>query len=166
MSLNIQTQNGLVEIGKVTKEKVTTALGYTPADETTLANHVANIDIHITAQERTAWNNKSDFSGDYTDLENVPNITENESEDLIIADNNGNIIAKFDSDGLDTTNIDANSVNSISLGAVNINANTIILDGEDLGAKIETLEAESLPNIIDDESNKFIISDTEGNIIA
>ena len=34
--------------------------------------HVNNSNIHITSEERTKWNNKSDFSGDYNDLTNQP----------------------------------------------------------------------------------------------
>ena len=37
-----------------------------------LTAHTANTTIHITEAERTAWNAKSDFSGDYNDLTNKP----------------------------------------------------------------------------------------------
>ena len=40
MSLNIQTPAGLLEIGgKVTKGKITSALGYTPANEEDLIQY-------------------------------------------------------------------------------------------------------------------------------
>lgn len=38
------------------------------ASESDLTAHTANTTVHITAAERTAWNNKSDFSGSYNDL--------------------------------------------------------------------------------------------------
>ena len=44
------------------------------ADETALTSHTNNATIHITAAERTAWNNKSNFSGSYNDLSNKPTI--------------------------------------------------------------------------------------------
>ena len=44
------------------------------ADETALTSHTNNATIHITAAERTAWNNKSNFSGNYNDLTNKPTI--------------------------------------------------------------------------------------------
>ena len=44
------------------------------ADETALTSHTNNVTIHITAAERTAWNNKSNFSGNYNDLTNKPTI--------------------------------------------------------------------------------------------
>lgn len=39
-----------------------------------VASHMNDTTIHITANERTAWNNKSDFSGNYNDLTNKPTI--------------------------------------------------------------------------------------------
>lgn len=32
--------------------------------------HTANTTVHVTAEDKTNWNNKSDFSGDYNDLTN------------------------------------------------------------------------------------------------
>lgn len=40
----------------------------------TLASHTGNTTMHITAAERSAWNAKSDFSGNYNDLSNKPSI--------------------------------------------------------------------------------------------
>lgn len=39
-----------------------------------LTAHTGNTTVHITAAERTAWNNKSNFSGNYNDLTNKPTI--------------------------------------------------------------------------------------------
>lgn len=39
-----------------------------------LTAHTANTSIHVTSAEKTTWNNKSDFSGDYNDLTNKPTI--------------------------------------------------------------------------------------------
>lgn len=36
--------------------------------------HINNSNIHITSEERTKWNNKSDFSGSYNDLSDKPTI--------------------------------------------------------------------------------------------
>lgn len=36
--------------------------------------HTANTEIHVTAADKTAWNNKSDFSGSYNDLTDKPTI--------------------------------------------------------------------------------------------
>lgn len=40
----------------------------------TVTAHTANTTVHVTAQDKTNWNNKSDFSGDYNDLTNKPTI--------------------------------------------------------------------------------------------
>ena len=39
-----------------------------------LTAHTADTSIHVTSAEKTTWNNKSDFSGDYNDLTNKPTI--------------------------------------------------------------------------------------------
>ena len=36
--------------------------------------HTANTNVHVTASEKSTWNAKSDFSGDYNDLTNKPTI--------------------------------------------------------------------------------------------
>lgn len=140
MSLNIQTSTGLLEIStKVTKDKVISALGYSPANEeieTTVDNHIKDTDAHITSDERElwtenvenldshksdktvhvtstekqTWNNKSDFSGAYADLIDAPNITETEFGNMVVADENGNIIMQVDEDGFETTTVTAKSV--------------------------------------------------------
>lgn len=48
--------------------------GSAAAVQTNLTNHDANTTKHITAAERTAWNAKSNFSGNYNDLTNKPTI--------------------------------------------------------------------------------------------
>lgn len=45
------------------------------------------------------------FSGNYDDLENAPDISEDDSGDLVIADKNGNIIFRSNGDGFETVNL-------------------------------------------------------------
>lgn len=59
----------------ITKKAITDALGFTPMEsytetDPTVPSHVKN----ITQANITSWNNKSDFSGSYNDLEDKPNI--------------------------------------------------------------------------------------------
>jgi hypothetical protein len=75
-----------------------------------VAEHLNNTTIHVTEAERVAWNKKSDFSGNYADLTNAPDITEDESGDLVIADANGNIIFRSNSTGLETVNLIVESI--------------------------------------------------------
>lgn len=161
MSLNIQTPNGLLEIGgKVTKEKIISALEYTPANET----HVEDANIHVSTEDRQVWDSKSTFSGNYNDLIDAPNIEENDSGDIIIADENGNIIMQVDKNGLTTTNVNANTVqlddinnNSDNLVFIDesnniimrvdanglettyVTANAAIIDGINVGTRLNTI---------------------------
>jgi hypothetical protein len=59
----------------------------------------------VTDTEKQAWNAKSNFSGDYNDLENAPDISEDGSGDLIIADKDGNIIFRSNGTGFETVNL-------------------------------------------------------------
>ena len=43
-------------------------------NQSDFTGHTADTTIHVTAQDKTNWNNKSDFSGDYNDLTNKPTI--------------------------------------------------------------------------------------------
>lgn len=48
------------------------------------------------------------FSGSYNDLTDAPNITEDDSGNMVIADESGNIIFKADADGIHTTAVSLN----------------------------------------------------------
>ena len=65
----------------LTKEKVTSALGYTPADsedvtklQEEIVDHKNDSTTHVTSAEKQTWNNKSNFSGSYNDLNDKPTI--------------------------------------------------------------------------------------------
>ena len=75
------------------------------ADLTTDATHRT-----VTDAEKNIWNSKSDFSGDYNDLENAPDITDDDSGDLVIADPEGNIIFRSDENGFETTKLTTNEL--------------------------------------------------------
>lgn len=55
-------------------KNATDALLANKADASALTEHVGDNVRHITAAERTSWNNKSDFSGSYNDLTDKPTI--------------------------------------------------------------------------------------------
>lgn len=76
------------------------------ADKVITDAHMDDKVIHLTDSDRDKWNAKSDFSGNYTDLANAPNIQADENEnELIICDASGNIIMRVDANGLNTTNL-------------------------------------------------------------
>lgn len=43
-------------------------------DKAALDEHLASTSLHVTEEEKATWNAKSNFSGDYADLENKPTI--------------------------------------------------------------------------------------------
>ena len=126
MATYIQTPNGLYPIGgQVTKSKIIKALGYTP----------------------------SAFDGDYNSLNNKPEIVDDGSDSLYIADTKGNIIFKVDSKGIHSVNL---TLNGKSISQV-IQENTPSGDYNDL---------ENKPEIIEDGSAELSIVDSQGNIVA
>ena len=90
----------------------------TRASQTDLTNHTNNTTAHITSTERSQWNAKSDFSGDYYDLTNAPDIREDGSGDLVISDPSGNIVFRSDGNGFETTTLKAQSLVVDSLNVV------------------------------------------------
>ena len=68
---NVENKSSVTIREEITKDNVTEALGYIPP--TTLAN-LSSDSTHrtVTDVEKTKWNNKSDFSGNYNDLTDKP----------------------------------------------------------------------------------------------
>ena len=69
-----------------------------------VANNLNELNTRLTK----AINNIPKFSGNYNDLTDAPNITEDESGNMVIADESGNIIFKADADGIHTTSMTLN----------------------------------------------------------
>ena len=65
-------------------------------------------DTPVATQISQAINAQEHFSGDYNDLTNAPDISEDGSGNMIIADEAGNIIFKADADGMHTTAVSIN----------------------------------------------------------
>lgn len=79
-------------------------------------NHTDNTEIHVTAADKLRWENRSSFSGDYKDLTNQPDLSNDNEEELIIADGDGNVIMRVDAHGLNVTEL---YLNGQSLAANN-----------------------------------------------
>lgn len=82
----------------------------------TVTNHTDNTEIHVTAADKLRWENRSSFSGDYKDLTNQPDLSNDNEEELIIADGDGNVIMRVDAHGLNVTEL---YLNGQSLAANN-----------------------------------------------
>lgn len=107
------TESELTAKGYLTEHQSLAGLATTLEVET----HAKDSAAHVTSEEKQQWNAKSNFSGDYNDLTNAPDITENASGDLVIADSEGNILFRASESGLETTHL--------TLGSLTINGMTI-----------------------------------------
>lgn len=109
------------------------------ADLTEDANHRT-----VTDAEKSTWNAKSDFSGDYNDLQNAPNIVEDGEGSLVISDPNGNVIFRSDENGFETTQLITDTLivggrNVIDIGGAIVieESNSDVYDFE--GTTLETI---------------------------
>lgn len=113
MSVNIKTASGLKKLSgdNLTKDSISLALGYAPAnpDEVAanLSKHTNDTLVHVSADEKSHWNDKS-----YNSLTDKPNLVDDGSGEFIISDNSGNIAFKVDDQG--TTHVAALHINGQS----------------------------------------------------
>lgn len=72
---------------------------------TTTEVHAKDVTVDGTsiAEKMTEWDSKSGFSGDYNDLTNKPEIVDDKSEKLEIADPDGHVVARVDEAGISAT---------------------------------------------------------------
>lgn len=97
-------------------------------NQTELEAHVSDETIHITSDERSTWNGKSDFSGNYEDLAGAPDITTDEDDNsLYIIDANGNVIFKVDAGGIRTTSLETDGQSNF-YGDVYLRTGRILAD--------------------------------------
>lgn len=128
---------------------------------------------------KKAIDNIPKFSGDYNDLTNAPNISEDDSGNMIIADESGNIIFKADADGIHTTAVSLNgeaaatekyvddAITKIPTPDVSgqINAHNASEEAHaDIRQAIEDTKEELSESIVA-ESNEWKVVDEAGNII-
>ena len=117
------------------------------------------------------------FSGDYNDLTNAPNITEDDSGNMIIADENGNIIFKADTDGIHTTALSLNgesaatelyvdkAISEIDFPVTDLNDYYTKSEIDDsIDVAIDATKHELSESIIS-ESTEWKVVDEAGNII-
>ena len=102
MGVYLQQKDKLLRLSgeNITDEKVINALGYVPADENVVKNHIEDKDVHVSAEDRENWDNK-----DYASLENKPNIEDDGSGSFNVIDDDGHIIFKADAAGIHSTDL-------------------------------------------------------------
>jgi chaperonin cofactor prefoldin len=143
--------------------------------KTWVANNLNDLNKRLTK----TINNIPKFSGSYNDLTDAPDITEDESGDMTIADKSGNIIFKADADGIHTTAVSLNgeaaatekyvdeAVANIPTPDVSGQINAHNASGEahaDIRQAIEDVK-EELSESIESESEDWKVVDEAGNII-
>lgn len=76
ISKRFASEEYVTESVTAVEERVTTLETETSELQDTVNDHKDNTNIHVTAEEKQAWNNKSNFSGSYKDLTDKPQIPE------------------------------------------------------------------------------------------
>ena len=120
-----------------------------------------------------AINNIPRFSGDYNDLTNAPNIAEDDSGNMVISDESGNVIFKVDADGTHSTSMSLNGYpvatqlyvdNAIdAIGTQKIELSDYYTKSE-IDTVIESTKQDLSESIVA-ESEEWKVVDEAGNII-
>ena len=167
MSINIQTSNGLQKIisDNLTKSKVINALGYTPANANTLEVYVSQINSELAK--------KSEFSGSYYDLINAPDIIEDNSGSVHYADENGNVIATIDEQGVSSIEFyaDGTPIKNTLNNHINDNKKHVSQSEKEYWNSKSDFDGDynnltNAPQITEDESGNIVYVDEQNNIIA
>lgn len=120
-----------------------------------------------------AINNIPRFSGSYNDLTDAPNITEDESGNMVIADESGNIIFKADTDGIHTTAVSLNGEAAATEKYVDEAVANIDIPETDLSDYYTKEQTDTAINTVKEELSESIVAKTDewkvvdeaGNII-
>ena len=134
---------------------------------TTSTNPVQNKTI------TNAINNIPRFSGSYNDLTDAPNINEDDSGNMVIADESGNIIFKADADGIHTTAVSLNGEAAASQKYVDEAVANINIPETDLSDYYTKEQTDTAINTVKEELSESIVAESEewkvvdeaGNII-
>jgi hypothetical protein len=126
----------------------------TGADKDTWNEHVENNAIHVVESDKIKWNNKSDFSGNYNDLEDAPDISDDGTGQLKFVDEAGNIIMQLDDQGLHSTNLELiKDVSAVNANFENLNAKVVKIDGIDVLSTMDNKVSAKFAELIDSAPN-------------
>lgn len=199
MATYIQTENGLKKLAdKTTKKTIEEALGYIPSYTPNINDYdgdtfyitdskgnvifkvdkdgLHSVDFYVKNKSILEIIEEAGFSGDYNDLINKPNITEDGSDTLYFTDEMGNIITTIDSDGIHAFNVFVGTGDKeVALqedltdlsNTISENISTAI---QDLNKDVEELvntkaDINHLHNDLVSDTNDLTITDNNGNII-
>lgn len=72
--------------------------------------HIANEEMHVTVDDKIAWDAKSNFDGDFNKLSNAPHILNDNEDEMIVCDSKGNVIFRATAEGINAAAIYINGV--------------------------------------------------------
>lgn len=102
----------------------------------TVTSHTASTTIHVTAQDKTNWNNKSDFSGSYNDLTNKLSAGTNITiVDNVISAEGGGGSSYTAGDGIDITNDVISVTGKVDTSAITTSVTSSSTDAQVPSAK-------------------------------
>lgn len=109
---------------------------------------------------------------DYNDLENAPDIEDDESAELVVTDPDGNVVMRVDGEGIDAVGVKVNGVevdpNNVQYTEQELTEEQKAQARANIGAvsadEVGTGDA-SMENIVDDESGELTVQDPNGNPI-
>ena len=146
-------------------------------NQSDFTGHTADTTIHVTAQDKTNWNAKSDFSGSYNDLTDKPTIPTVPTSNTAFTNDAGYITdsaldgyatESYVTNGLDgkqdtlESGVNIKTINNYSiLGSGNIN-----IGGSGSNNVVELTQAEYDALDPKDPSAFYIITDAEGGDLA
>lgn len=136
----IKGEEGLSSLVRSSSEDIVEALGYKPASEDSVETVETNLTEHInngssTRQHLTQEEKDKLLHLSYDDLENAPNIEDDDSGVLYIADTNDNVVAKVDDEGVHAIGFHVGDE-----GITDVGDEFVIVDKEDNKAFAVTAE--------------------------
>ena len=134
---NLNALNAKIDEKTISIDGELNSTSTNPVQNKVITTEINNINKRVGStsvanQISSAIANQPHFSGDYNDLINAPNITENNVGNMVIADELGNIIFKIDSNGAHTTNISLDGKNAATEEFVSAKIAEAQLEGNDV----------------------------------
>ena len=134
--------------------------------KTWVANNLNDLNKRLTK----SINDIPKFSGDYNDLTNAPDISEDGSGNMIITDESGNIIFKADADGIHTTAVSLDGETAatekyVDEAVANVDVDLTGYATEDFVTSAVESAKEDLSESVESKSDGWKIVDEAGNII-
>ena len=113
VTANLNALNTKIDEKTIPIDSELSSTSTNPVQNKAIAKEIDSIndrvgDTPVATQISQVINAQEHFSGDYNDLTNAPNISEDDSGNMIIADESGNVIFKADADGMHTTAVSIN----------------------------------------------------------